>query len=263
MHQTLQNQLSVEKLLQNKQWCSQFDKYQLKEIRRGLEQNLNVLISAKPYFNYKQMAIINMGLKANIDTSIYAKKEYNDHQMYKIFLGLYNALDVSSLENPKLTHSQVDKAYSKMAKFMQPKNLAYYILDYCDQKNYTMNNLKLQNILFLLNKIFIYNKLGVCFQEHISVTAFGPIVHEVYSEFKAFGSGTVWNQPKPDMQKIYHQEELNQILDYLAPLNNTQVQNLVFSDPIWIEAKTANDLIIERGLFLKHQKQHVCHKSDT
>ena len=54
------------------------------EIKKGLKENLNVLIYAKPDFNSNQMWQIRLGLEDNLDVSIYAKKEIDVERMEEI-----------------------------------------------------------------------------------------------------------------------------------------------------------------------------------
>lgn len=58
------------------------------EIRRGLEENLNVSIYAKPKYTRYQMSEIRRGLERNIDVTIYVKSEYDEYQMKEIRRGL-------------------------------------------------------------------------------------------------------------------------------------------------------------------------------
>ena len=60
----------------------------MKEIRLGLEGNVDISKYAKSEFDDWQMRQIKLGLKANIDVSIYAKPEFNDYQMREIRLEL-------------------------------------------------------------------------------------------------------------------------------------------------------------------------------
>lgn len=58
------------------------------EIRRGLVENLDVSIYAKPEYDAYQMKEIHHGLVENLDVAIYAKPEYGWEQMKEIRLGL-------------------------------------------------------------------------------------------------------------------------------------------------------------------------------
>ena len=46
------------------------------------------------------MKQIRLGLEQNVDVSLFAKEDYNEHQMLVISLGLKHNLDVSYYLNP-------------------------------------------------------------------------------------------------------------------------------------------------------------------
>ena len=54
----LTTNLTVENLLKNEKWTSQFDEYQLTMIKSGLEQGYNVSLFATPEFDVYQMKVI-------------------------------------------------------------------------------------------------------------------------------------------------------------------------------------------------------------
>lgn len=79
----LANNLQIEQLL-NTDWASQFNKYQLRLIRQGLDLDLDVSIYAKPEFNWQQMREIREGLEAGIDVSSYADPNIPWTQMHNM-----------------------------------------------------------------------------------------------------------------------------------------------------------------------------------
>lgn len=80
-----------------------FDKYldveirgeNLREIRKGLEEGLDVSLYADHEFNWQQMREIRRGLEKNVDVSEYAKPLYQPRQMHEIMKGLEAGVDVS------------------------------------------------------------------------------------------------------------------------------------------------------------------------
>lgn len=80
-----------------------FDKYldveirgeNLREIRKGLEEGLDVSLYADHEFNWQQMREIRRGLEKNVDVSEYAKPLYQPRQMHEIRKGLESGVDVS------------------------------------------------------------------------------------------------------------------------------------------------------------------------
>ena len=85
----IHNNLTIENLIKT-DWFKQFNEYQQKEILEGLKYDVDVLIYAKPEFDYKQMQEIRYGLEAKVDVSIYATSEYNWEQMNEIIKRKWN-----------------------------------------------------------------------------------------------------------------------------------------------------------------------------
>ena len=81
MNKKIYNNLNVENLTKT-EWFNQFDEFQKKQIRVGLEDNLNVSIYANPEFNIYQMNQIRLGLVDNLDVSKYANKDFNSDKMW-------------------------------------------------------------------------------------------------------------------------------------------------------------------------------------
>ena len=56
----------------------------MKEIRKGLEANIDVSIYAKPEYCWEQMKQIRLGLVHNLDVSVYAKPKMSSNKMFEI-----------------------------------------------------------------------------------------------------------------------------------------------------------------------------------
>ena len=79
----IHNNLNIENLIKT-DWFEQFSINQKQEILKGLEEDVDVSIYAKPDFDCFQMEEIRLGLGCNLDVSQYAKKEFVWFQMREI-----------------------------------------------------------------------------------------------------------------------------------------------------------------------------------
>ena len=75
---------------------------QMDEIRQGLAENLNVEIYAKPTFDVGQMRQIKKGLERNIDVSVYANMYVDSRKMALIRILLEKGYDVSNVADPTI-----------------------------------------------------------------------------------------------------------------------------------------------------------------
>lgn len=70
-------------------------------------------------------------------------------------------------------------------------DVARYIIWYCKEQGYTISNLKLQKILYFVQAEFLVSRGEPCFYEEIEAWDFGPVIPEVYHEFKIYGSSAI------------------------------------------------------------------------
>lgn len=71
------------------------------------------------------------------------------------------------------------------------RSIARYIIERCNSQNKTISNLKLQKILYFIQAEFLVNANQPCFPEQIEAWDFGPVVPEVYHEYKIYGSANI------------------------------------------------------------------------
>ena len=120
MNKKIYNNLSVDNLIKT-EWFNQFDEFQKKQIRTGLEDNLNVSIYANPEFNVYQMNQIRLGLQDRLNVSIYAKKDFSSEQMEQIRLGLFFNLDVSIYAKSELSVEEMEEIRKRLEKEAREK----------------------------------------------------------------------------------------------------------------------------------------------
>lgn len=70
-------------------------------------------------------------------------------------------------------------------------DIARYVINYCNNKNEHISNLKLQKILYFIQAGFYMNKGEECFVDDIEAWKYGPVIPEVYHEFKKYGSNNI------------------------------------------------------------------------
>lgn len=66
-----------------------------------------------------------------------------------------------------------------------------HIINYSNDKNYEISNLKLQKILYFVQGCFLVDKDVPCFNEKIEAWDFGPVVPEAYREYKIYGATNI------------------------------------------------------------------------
>lgn len=66
-----------------------------------------------------------------------------------------------------------------------------YVINYSDEKDYGISNLKLQKILYFIQAYFLMEKESPCFQEKIEAWDFGPVIPKAYREYKQYASSNI------------------------------------------------------------------------
>ena len=110
------NNLNIENLIKT-DWFELFNIHQKHEILKCLKNNVDVLIYAKPEFDWHQMFEIREGL----DVSIYAKTDFSDYQMDEIRRGLKDNLDVSVYANSEYSWKKMKNIREEILKEKENK----------------------------------------------------------------------------------------------------------------------------------------------
>ena len=71
--------------------------------------------------------------------------------------------------------------------------VAKYIIKYCNEKNYSVSNLKLQKLLYFVQAYFLVEPgfKKKAFSDRIEAWGFGPVVPGVYFTFRRFGATNI------------------------------------------------------------------------
>ena len=70
-------------------------------------------------------------------------------------------------------------------------DVARYIINYGNDNNCNISNLRLQKILYFVQATFYIDKNEPCFNEEIEAWDFGPVIPEVYHEYKRYGRNEI------------------------------------------------------------------------
>lgn len=72
-------------------------------------------------------------------------------------------------------------------------DVSRFIINYCNEKDYHISNLKLQKILYFIQAYYLSKTESKepCFKDVIEAWDFGPVIPVVYHEYKRFGSTNI------------------------------------------------------------------------
>lgn len=93
-------------------------------------------------------------------------------------------------------------------------DIAKYIIFYCRRRGYSITNLKLQKLLYFIQAEFLVSAGSPCFSEEIEAWDFGPVVPEVYHEYKVFGNSNIILSEDDDF-------------DFISELDRNKIEEMV------------------------------------
>lgn len=118
-------------------------------------------------------------------------------------------------------------------------DIARYIIERCREKNRTVSNLKLQKILYFVQAEFLVTKNQPCFGETIEAWDFGPVVPEVYYEYRMYGSANIPCIGKSRVNQLISardKEVLNGIIDECSRYSASALVEITHNQTPWAEA---------------------------
>lgn len=135
------------------------------------------------------------------------------------------------------------------------RDVAAYIVDYSIKINKPISNLKLQKLLYYTQAYFTVKKDLPCFQEEIEHWRHGPVVREVYSEYKMYFNDKINNVKEYNNIK---EEDANLIKEVVESYKNYGPWDMVkktHEEEPWLN--TNSDEIIDvyeiKNYFINHK----------
>lgn len=117
--------------------------------------------------------------------------------------------------------------------------VAQYIINYGNEKNYSISNLRLQKLLYFIQAYYLAFTPShePCFREEIEAWDFGPVVPFVYLTFRRFGGNSIptianyyWDQSDKD------KEIIENIVDKLSVYSTVELMKITHKQTPWKES---------------------------
>ena len=131
-----------------------------------------------------------------------------------------------------------------------------HVINYSNEQDYGISNLKLQKVLYLIQAYFLIDKTknASCFDDKIEAWDFGPVVPEAYHEYKQYGSGDIptiesfimidkddiWNSKRVEFEDTAISDNdkslIDKVVDKFADYSATDLVSLTHRQSPWIDA---------------------------
>lgn len=137
-------------------------------------------------------------------------------------------------------------------------DVSRFVINYCNDRNYDISNLRLQKLLYFIQAYYLgVKKRTALFKEDFEAWDFGPVVPCVYQEYKAFGGNDIpkINQyfkgvklvkydgniiSKTDKNNIAH------VIDMFKNVSTSKLVSITHGQDPWINAYNSLDKTIHK-----------------
>lgn len=131
-------------------------------------------------------------------------------------------------------------------------DISRYIINYSNNNNYIISNLKLQKLLYFIQVYFLIETKKPCFNETIEAWDFRPVIPVAYDEYKGYAGthiphikqyieydkNNIWNTKRVDynnnMILIDDKKLINAIVDKLENYTSTDLVTLTQNQKPWV-----------------------------
>lgn len=117
-------------------------------------------------------------------------------------------------------------------------DIAEYIIWYCESKGKPISNLKLQKILYFVQAEFLVARGVPCFENKIEAWDYGPVVPDVYHEYKIFGSNAIFSFSNMTLEILPQDKRtINIMVDECNRYSSTDLVDITHRQLPWLEAR--------------------------
>ena len=125
--------------------------------------------------------------------------------------------------------------------------VARYIIAHEKGCRRSVTNLRLQKLLYFVQAQFLVERNEPCFDAEIEAWDFGPVVPEVYHEYKFYGASPIpCSSPKDAIEQIHSSDRnsIDIILDDCRKYSTTTLINITHQQDPWKNARKNHNKVI-------------------
>jgi uncharacterized phage-associated protein len=129
-------------------------------------------------------------------------------------------------------------------------DVAAYLLSKADiEEGDGMTHLKLQKLLYYCQGFSLVLQENPLFENAIEAWPHGPVVPDVYHEFKNWGNGIIADLGPGDLSALSDEERdlIDEVYEVYGDYSASKLRNLTHSERPWCEAENKIDTTITHG----------------
>ncbi len=135
-----------------------------------------------------------------------------------------------------------------------------HVINYSNEQDYGISNLKLQKVLYLIQAYFLIDKTknASCFDDKIEAWDFGPVIPCAYNEYKQYANGdiptiesyylfdtdNIWNMKRvkynDDVILDEDKKRIDRVIDSFSEYTATDLVSLTHKQSPWINFYVPN-----------------------
>lgn len=131
------------------------------------------------------------------------------------------------------------------------KDVAKYFIRLADEKEEGISNLKLQKLVYYAQGFYLALTGEPLFHEDIEAWAHGPVVPELYHEYKDFGREAITPDPKFNTYTRLTKDEVDhieEIFDVFGQFSAWKLRNMTHEESPWLKNEAEAGIISKRDL---------------
>ena len=152
-------------------------------------------------------------------------------------------------------YTKKENPVSKVFSMYNVLDVCRYIINYSNEKEYGISNLKLQKILYFVQAYYLCfsHSKGRCFREDIVAWEIGSVVPKAYCEYSGYGCGNIpeihsyfvygtslWNTVRvPYSSEMIHKGDkaaIRSVIDKFADYSSVDLMQLTQDQSPWMVA---------------------------
>ncbi|MDM0495266.1 Panacea domain-containing protein [Clostridium perfringens] len=134
------------------------------------------------------------------------------------------------------------------------KDIAAYIVDYSIENGCPVSNLKLQKLLYYVQAYFLVTKSEPCFREDIEHWRHGPVVREVYSQYKMYFDDKITKSNGFNGLGSYDKKLIDKVIDSYETYGPWDMVRKTHEEEPWVN--TNSDDVIDKKEIKKYFNKH-------
>lgn len=119
-----------------------------------------------------------------------------------------------------------------------PKDIARYIIITENQNDTPISNLRLQKLMYFVQASLVTAKRNLYFCNGMQAWKYGPVIPEIYKEYRFYGSQNIIEEIEYDDMKICtdDKEIIDSTLQFLRDLSTSHLIEISHKQDPWIDS---------------------------